>query len=106
MTASSTKRSRAEIKALATPRYLERARLLAAMMRVVYLLSASMPGVIPRLKWEKREQWRAGAGVAGLACGDFSASARPAGSRSWRKITDRKLVLAVEGGPSVRWSVK
>ena len=24
------------------------------MMRVVYMLSASMPGVIPRLKWEKR----------------------------------------------------
>ena len=38
-----------------TPRYLERARLLGAMMRVVYLLSAAMPGVMPRLKWEKRD---------------------------------------------------
>ncbi len=33
-----------EIVALATPRYLERARLLGAMLRVVYLLSASMRG--------------------------------------------------------------
>ncbi len=43
-----------ELKALATPRYVERAQLLAAMMRVVYLLTASMPGVMPRLKWEDR----------------------------------------------------
>lgn len=43
-----------ELKALATPRYLERARLLGAMMRVVYLLTASMPGVMPKLRWEKR----------------------------------------------------
>jgi exopolyphosphatase/guanosine-5'-triphosphate,3'-diphosphate pyrophosphatase len=42
----------AEIVSLATPRYLERARLLGALMRVVYLLSASMPGVIPQLRWE------------------------------------------------------
>jgi exopolyphosphatase/guanosine-5'-triphosphate,3'-diphosphate pyrophosphatase len=43
-----------EIKSLASPRYIERARLLGAMLRVVYLLSASMPGVIPRLRWERR----------------------------------------------------
>jgi exopolyphosphatase / guanosine-5'-triphosphate,3'-diphosphate pyrophosphatase len=42
-----------EIKTLASPRYIERARLLGAMLRVVYLLSASMPGVIPRLRWER-----------------------------------------------------
>ena len=45
----------AEIKALASPRYVERARLLGAMLRVVYLLSASMPGVIPKLRWERRD---------------------------------------------------
>ncbi len=44
-----------ELKALATPRYVDRARLLAAMMRVVYLLTASMPGVMPRLKWQARD---------------------------------------------------
>jgi exopolyphosphatase/guanosine-5'-triphosphate,3'-diphosphate pyrophosphatase len=43
-----------EIKTLASPRYVERARLLGAMLRVVYLLSASMPGIIPRLRWERR----------------------------------------------------
>jgi len=45
----------AEMRALATPRYLERAKLLAGLMRVVYLLSASMPGIIPRLEWRARE---------------------------------------------------
>lgn len=43
-----------EILRLATPRYLERAKLLGAVLRVVYLLSASMPGVIPRLQWRPR----------------------------------------------------
>jgi exopolyphosphatase/guanosine-5'-triphosphate,3'-diphosphate pyrophosphatase len=43
-----------EMRGLATPRYYERARLLGALMRVVYLLSASMPGVIPRLEWVRR----------------------------------------------------
>lgn len=44
-----------DLKTLAPPRYVERARLLGAMMRVAYLLSASMPGVIPRLRWERRD---------------------------------------------------
>jgi exopolyphosphatase/guanosine-5'-triphosphate,3'-diphosphate pyrophosphatase len=43
-----------EIRTLASPRYQERARLLAAMLRVVYLLSASMAGVVPSLRWEPR----------------------------------------------------
>jgi exopolyphosphatase/guanosine-5'-triphosphate,3'-diphosphate pyrophosphatase len=46
----------AELKTLAPPHYLERARLLAAMMRVVYLLTAAMPGVMPLLEWTKREK--------------------------------------------------
>ena len=45
-----------EIKALAGPHYLERARLLGALLRVVYLLTASMPGVMPKLKWVERDQ--------------------------------------------------
>ncbi|WP_274424049.1 exopolyphosphatase [Chelativorans sp. YIM 93263] len=43
-----------KMRDLATPRYVERARLLGGLMRVAYLFSASMPGVIPLLKWEKR----------------------------------------------------
>jgi exopolyphosphatase/guanosine-5'-triphosphate,3'-diphosphate pyrophosphatase len=43
-----------EMRTLATPRYYDRARLMGAIMRVVYLLSASMPGVIPRLQWMRR----------------------------------------------------
>ena len=76
-----------ELKALATPRYLERARLLGAMMRVVYLLTASMPGVMPRLRWEKRDNgalalvipasrcgtlWRAAGGTDGAAGADYA----------------------------------
>lgn len=44
-----------EILKLATPRLRERAKLLGALLRVVYLLSASMPGVIPRLQWRETE---------------------------------------------------
>ena len=43
-----------ELRKLAGTRYVERARLLGAMMRVVYLLSAAMPGVMPKLRWVKR----------------------------------------------------
>ena len=42
------------MRKLATPHYEERARLLGGLMRVVYLLTASMPGIIPLLKWRKR----------------------------------------------------
>ncbi|WP_027057539.1 exopolyphosphatase [Mesorhizobium loti] len=89
-----------EIKALATPRYLERARVLAAMMRVVYLLTASMPGIMPRLKWEQRAN-----GVLALvlpaSLSDLYGE-RPAGRLAQlARITNRRLVLAVEGGPSV-----
>lgn len=42
-----------DIVRVATPRILERARLLGALLRVVYLYSASMPGVIPKLAWRR-----------------------------------------------------
>jgi exopolyphosphatase/guanosine-5'-triphosphate,3'-diphosphate pyrophosphatase len=92
--------SAAELMALATPRYLERSRVLAATMRVVYLLSAAMPGVIPRLRWEDR-----GNGVLALVLPAELAGLygeRPAGRLSQlAKVTGRRLMLAVEGGPSV-----
>lgn len=43
---------------LAGPLYLQRARILGALLRVVYLFSAAMPGVIPNLKWRKGEGGR------------------------------------------------
>ncbi|WP_296740363.1 exopolyphosphatase [Mesorhizobium sp.] len=89
-----------EIKALAPPRLLERARLLAAMMRVVYLLTAAMPGVMPRLKWENRGNG-ALALVLPASLSDLYGE-RPAGRLAQlARITNRRLVLAVEGGPSV-----
>ncbi|TGS09416.1 exopolyphosphatase [Mesorhizobium sp. M2E.F.Ca.ET.209.01.1.1] len=89
-----------EIKALAPPRLLERARVLAAMMRVVYLLTAAMPGVMPRLKWESRGNG-ALALVLPTSLSDLYGE-RPAGRLAQlARITNRRLVLAVEGGPSV-----
>lgn len=39
---------------LAGPHHLERARILGALLRVVYLFSASMPGLMPQLKWKQK----------------------------------------------------
>jgi exopolyphosphatase/guanosine-5'-triphosphate,3'-diphosphate pyrophosphatase len=94
------KESSPEIRSLATPRLLERARILAATMRVVYLLSAAMPGAMPRLKWENR-----GNGVLALiipaSLGDLYGE-RPIGRLAQlAKTLNRKLILAVEDGPSV-----
>ena len=41
------------MRALAGPHHLERARILGALLRVVYLFSASMPGMMPMLKWRR-----------------------------------------------------
>jgi len=43
-----------EMRKLATARYVRLAQLLGGLLRVVYLLTASMPGIIPQLRWEKR----------------------------------------------------
>jgi exopolyphosphatase/guanosine-5'-triphosphate,3'-diphosphate pyrophosphatase len=42
-----------DMRTLAGSHHLERARLLGALLRVVYLFSASMPGVMPQLKWRQ-----------------------------------------------------
>nr|MCU0790007.1 Ppx/GppA family phosphatase [Nitratireductor sp.] len=61
-----------EIAALASPRIRERARLLASIFRVLYLFSASQPGVIPRLGIAARNggfEFRVPAELADL-CGE------------------------------------
>ncbi len=87
------------LKRLAPPRYVERARLLAALFRVGYMLSAAMPGVIPRLTWEKR-----GLDTLALVIPADRADLfgeRPVGRLAQvARITGRKLELAVEGGES------
>jgi exopolyphosphatase/guanosine-5'-triphosphate,3'-diphosphate pyrophosphatase len=83
-----------ELKTLATPRHVERARLLAAMMRVVYLLTASMPDVMPRLKWEKRD----GGALALVIPSDLAGlyGERPAGRLAQlSRISGRRLELVV-----------
>jgi exopolyphosphatase/guanosine-5'-triphosphate,3'-diphosphate pyrophosphatase len=89
-----------EIRGLATPRYLERARALAAMMRVVYLLTAAMPGVMPRLRWEERGDGALALVIPADLAGLYGE--RPAGRLAQlAKVSGRKLFLSVEGGPSV-----
>ena len=84
-----------ELEKLASSRFVERAKLLGAIMRVVYLLSASMPGVIPRLTWRQGKNGSLllviPADLSGLY-GD-----RP----KWRleqlaRLMDRKLELVVD----------
>lgn len=83
-----------ELKALATPPYVERARLLAAMMRVVYLLTASMPGVMPRLKWEKRDSGALALVIPSDLAGLYGE--RPVGRLAQlAKISGKKLEFAV-----------
>ncbi|MGU3398530.1 exopolyphosphatase [Brucellaceae bacterium D45D] len=85
-----------EILQLATPRLAQRAKLLGALLRVVYLLSASMPGVIPRLFW--REE---GDGIALVVPGDLAEliSDRPEGRlQQLAKLTGKSLHFAVGDG--------
>jgi len=60
-----------ELGQLANGRLFERAKILGALMRVVYLFSAAMPGVIPQLGWRHRDdgvmQMVVPAQLAGLA---------------------------------------
>lgn len=86
--------SAAELKSLATPRYLERARLLAASMRVVYILSAAMPGVIPRLKWQRQDNGALALVLPPELAGLYGE--RPVGRLAQlAKIANRPLVLTI-----------
>jgi exopolyphosphatase/guanosine-5'-triphosphate,3'-diphosphate pyrophosphatase len=86
-----------EIKALAPPRYVERARLLGAMLRVVYLLSASMPGIIPKLRWERRDNGALALVIPALYSN--LSGERPAGRLAQlAKISGKELQLVVGNG--------
>ncbi|RCS23131.1 exopolyphosphatase [Phyllobacterium salinisoli] len=83
-----------EILALATPRLRERAKLLGALLRVVYLLSASMPGIIPHLQWRETEN----GGLELLvprSHGDLVAERPEARLQHLAKLVGRELHLAV-----------
>lgn len=85
-----------EIIRLAPPRYIERARLLGALMRVVYLLSASMPGVMPRLRWTKEDD--GGLTLVVPASHADLIGERPAGRLAQLgKLTGRQLRLIAAG---------
>jgi exopolyphosphatase/guanosine-5'-triphosphate,3'-diphosphate pyrophosphatase len=82
-----------EILQLASPRLRERAKLLGALLRVIYLLSASMPGVIPRLYWREEDN-----GIALVVPGDIAdlISDRPEGRlQQLSKLTGKNLFFAI-----------
>lgn len=87
------------LKRLAPERYFERARLLAALLRVVYMLSAAMPGVIPRLRWEKRGADSLALVIPADLAGLYGE--RPIGRLAQvAKITGKKLELVLGNGES------
>lgn len=82
------------MRALAGPHHLERARILGALLRVVYLFSASMPKLMPRLRWKQAGDTlrlvvpRSHAGLLGE---------RPEGRMAQlAKILDRPMEIVVE----------
>ncbi len=85
-----------ELRDLIPPRYLERVRLLGAMFRVVYLLSASMPGVMPKLQWQSRPDGALALVVPARHAALYGE--RPANRLAQlAKVSGRKLELVAEG---------
>lgn len=83
-----------EIHNLAGPRLMERARFIAALFRIAYILTASTPGILERLRW--RQDPRGGftlllpPDLAGLI------SEKPIGRlEQFARIVDRKLRLDI-----------
>jgi exopolyphosphatase len=83
---------------IATPRYVELAKLLGGLLRVVYLFSASMPGIVPGLSFEK-----AGPGDGDLDlvlvvppdCEEFLGERLNGRLQQLAKLTGRKLGFRV-----------
>lgn len=83
-----------QLMTLATKPYVDRARLLGALMRVVYLLTASMPGVMPKLKWEAGSDGGLALVIPPELAGLYGE--RPAGRMAQlAKLAGRKLELKV-----------
>lgn len=83
-----------DIENLLDERTLKRARMLAALFRVTYLLTASMPGVLPRLKWTQDPR----GGFALVLPKDLGGllGERPEGRlEQFGKIVEKKLRLEV-----------
>ena len=83
-----------DIERLLEPRLLQRARILAALFRVTYLLTASMPSVLPRLRWAPDP--RGGYALVIPAELGGLVGERPEGRLDhFSKIVERKLRLEV-----------
>jgi exopolyphosphatase / guanosine-5'-triphosphate,3'-diphosphate pyrophosphatase len=83
-----------ELAAMATPRLLWLAKLLGGMLRVLYLFSASMPGMVPRLRLEKPIDPSTGLDlefVAPIEFQDFAGERLDGRLAQLSKLTGKKL---------------
>lgn len=85
-----------EIKQLAGPHLLERARLLGGLLRVIYLFTASMPGLMPNMHWRREGDGTLVLGVPASHAGLLGE--RPAGRLAQlSKLLGQPMQFAVEG---------
>ena len=90
----------AALARIATPRLLELAKMLGGMLRVAYLFSASMPGVIPSLQLEPAGASRPDTDIVLTVPAEFAAlvGERVQGRlQQLGKLTNRRLAFRVPG---------
>lgn len=88
--------SSGSLAAIATPRYLELAKLLGGLLRVIYLFSASMPGVARHLKFEKPRDPASSFDlefVVPPAYGEFAGERLDGRLQQLARLTGRKLAF-------------
>lgn len=87
------------LTAVATPRLLELAKLLGGMLRVVYLFSASMPGIVPHLSFQRPRDPSDGLDLEFVVPPEYSefAGERLGGRlQQLAKLTGKKLAFRFE----------
>ena len=84
----------APLAAITTPPMRERAKLLGALLRVLYLFSASMPGVVPRLSIEKGVDDNEFTFVAPSSFHEFAGERLDGRLQQLAKLTDKKIAFA------------
>ena len=88
-----------ELAAIATPRFLELAKLLGGLLRVAYIFSTSMPGVVRNLRFEAPADARPGVDLELVVPHDYAAfqGERIEGRlQQLAKLTGKKLALRFE----------
>jgi exopolyphosphatase/guanosine-5'-triphosphate,3'-diphosphate pyrophosphatase len=91
--------STSALAAMATPRHLELAKLLGGLLRVVYLFSASMPGIVRHLRFDKPRDPSSGIDlefVVPARFADFTGERLDGRLQQLAKLTGRKLAFRID----------